>query len=183
MIRLIGGVFKNHEIKTEPLLGKDTRPSLAIVRKSLFDLLGEIEGCRCLDLFAGSGVLGMESLSRGADFAFFIDKEKIAAMQIKKNLEDMNLTDRSEVHNTDYRMALKALSKRGEKFDVIFLDPPYRFTRAYDSVNHVINAGILAKEGKGVLLSSSLENIDIGNAIILKDKMLTQTRITIFKGV
>jgi len=183
MIRLIGGDYKNHDIKTEHLLGKNTRPSSAIIRKSLFDLLGKIEGKRCLDLFAGSGVLGIEALSRKAKFVFFIDKDKSAIMQIKKNLNEMNFGNKSEVHNTDYRMALRALSKRNELFDIVFLDPPYRLTEAFDVINHIAGAGIMKKESIGVLLSNAKKHFGFENVEIIKDKLFTQTRITIFKGV
>ncbi|MGE3063068.1 MAG: 16S rRNA (guanine(966)-N(2))-methyltransferase RsmD [bacterium] len=182
MIRLIGGEFKNHDVKTDALSGKKTRPSLAIVRKSVFSMLGDVSGMNCLDLFAGSGALGLEALSRGASYVFFIDKDKAAAGLIRKNLESMNYISKAEVHNTDFRMALRALSKRNQKFDIIFLDPPYKFTKAYDIINNVVEAGILSESGVGLLMSSSDDKTNAVKAVIIKEKVFTRTKITIFTG-
>lgn len=182
MIRLIGGEFKNHDVRTDSLSGRKTRPSLDIVRKSVFSMLGDVSGKRCLDLFAGSGVLGMEALSRGASFVMFIDKDKDASSLIRRNLEEMNASEKSEVHNTDFRMALKAISRREMKFDIVFLDPPYRFTKAYDPAGAVIRANLLERGGICVLLSSGQEDAEIRSAKIIKDKRFASTRITIFTG-
>ncbi|MDD3803777.1 MAG: 16S rRNA (guanine(966)-N(2))-methyltransferase RsmD [bacterium] len=182
MIILIGGEFKNHDVKTDSLSGRKTRPSLAIVRKSVFSLLSDVSGKMCLDLFAGSGALGFEALSRGAGFVYFIDRDKNAATLLRKNLERMNCSSKAEVHNTDFRMALKALSKRNLKFDFVFLDPPYKFTKAYDPVSYVLSSGVLNTGGEALLLSSGSERLDMGRVKVLKEKVFTSTRITIFTG-
>ena len=100
----------------------ETRPTTGKVKESLFSIIQfDIEGRRVLDLFAGTGQLGIEALSRGAREAVFIDCRTDAVKLIRENLQICNLSDRAYVKNGDSMAYLKS----GEKFDLIFLDPPY----------------------------------------------------------
>ena len=108
--------------------GLATRPTSARVRESIFSRLESkisIAGRSVLDLFAGSGALGIEALSRGADRAVFVDDSKMAAAAIRRNLVALDLTTRSQVIAQDAHRALVQLHRRAERFDLIFVDAPY----------------------------------------------------------
>jgi len=123
-MRIISGGSKGRKLRTPktPFL----RPTSDRVKESIFNILrGEIEGRRVLDLFAGTGNLGIEALSRGAKKAIFVEKEKHALSLIRTNLEHLGLLERSEILPVDVTRAIGILKQRGDCFDLIFIDPPY----------------------------------------------------------
>ena len=123
----------------------DTRPTTDKVKESLFNIIQfEIEGRRVLDLFGGTGQLGIEALSRGADHCTFVDMRKEAAALIWENLRLTGLSERSRVVQGD---ALSFLSSCGEKFDVILLDPPYHTELLEKSVERITEFDILREHG------------------------------------
>lgn len=120
-MRVITGISKGRVLKT--LEGENTRPTIERVKEAVFSIIQfEIEGRRVLDLFAGSGQLGIETLSRGADSAVFIDSDKQAIQIVKANLESTGLGENAAVLQTD---ALAFLQTSELIFDIVFLDPPY----------------------------------------------------------
>lgn len=123
-MRVIGGMHKGRKIKS--LKGENTRPTADIVREALFDILGsKIVGSRFLDLFAGTGAVGIEALSRGAESAVFVEKSPEACSIIKQNLTDLNLIEKSQIIRDDAEFALEKLLREGKEFDITFMDPPY----------------------------------------------------------
>ena len=123
----------------------DTRPTTDKVKESLFNIIQfEIEGRRVLDLFGGTGQLGIEALSRGADHCTFVDMRKEAAALIRENLRLTGLSERSRVVQGDAR---SFLSSCGEKFDVILLDPPYHTELLEKSVERITEFDILREHG------------------------------------
>jgi 16S rRNA (guanine966-N2)-methyltransferase len=123
MPRIIGGSGKGRRLKAPP--GDATRPTGARVRQTLFDILAaSIPGGRFLDAFAGSGGVGLEALSRGARRVVLVDESRAAIDAVRANLVLIG-TAGAEVIQKDARAALHALRDRGERFDVIYLDPPY----------------------------------------------------------
>ena len=123
----------------------DTRPTTDKVKESLFNIIQfEIEGRRVLDLFGGTGQLGIEALSRGAAHCTFVDMRKEAAALIRENLRLTGLSERSRVVQGD---ALSFLSSCGEKFDVILLDPPYHTELLEKSVERITEFDILREHG------------------------------------
>lgn len=96
------------------------------VKKSIFDTLGDISGLRVIDIFAGSGGIGIESLSRGAGSVTVIEKDPSVFKIIKENYEHCGFTDKAEFICSDYKAALNNLKIKGEMFDLIFIDPPYK---------------------------------------------------------
>lgn len=123
-MRVISGQAKGHPLKAVP--GKDTRPTTDKVKESLFNIIGPyFDGERVLDLFAGTGGLGIEALSRGAAHAVFIDSSSQSIDTVRKNLDSTRLGNRAEIYRNDARRALKLLQRVGVPFDLIFLDPPY----------------------------------------------------------
>lgn len=123
-MRVIAGTYKGHRLQAVP--NKLTRPTTDKIKESLFNIIGPFfDGGICLDLFAGSGGLGIESMSRGIEKAIFVDQQKLAVQVIKTNLKALNLSNQAEVYRNDAFRAIKALNKRGLTFDLILLDPPY----------------------------------------------------------
>ncbi|MBU5595558.1 16S rRNA (guanine(966)-N(2))-methyltransferase RsmD [Amphibacillus sp. MSJ-3] len=124
-MRVIAGEFKGRSIET--VSNNLTRPTSDKVKESLFNIIGPyFSGGNGLDLFAGSGGLGIEAMSRGINRVVFIDQQAQATRMIKKNLTNLKLLNRAEVYQNDAFRALKVLGKRGLQFDYIFLDPPYK---------------------------------------------------------
>ena len=122
-MRIISGQARGRKLAT--LEGDNTRPTLDRTREALFNILQtRVRGAKVLDLFAGSGALGLEALSRGAQSAVFCDVSRQACAVIQKNIEALRAQDRSRLLCCDAMDALARLA--GESFDVVFLDPPYR---------------------------------------------------------
>jgi 16S rRNA (guanine966-N2)-methyltransferase len=119
-VRVVAGDFKGHRLRAPR--GGWIRPTADRVREALFSMLGDVEGARVLDLFAGSGALGIEALSRGAREAVFVDRDARAVAAIRRNLESVGAV--GEVRRQD---ALRFLATRPGKFDLVLVDPPYDF--------------------------------------------------------
>ena len=123
-LKIIGGTFKNRPLKTPK--GPQTRPSLAIMRKAVFDILQQdIIDADFLDLFAGTGAMGIEAISRGAHHATFIDQDRQALSCIKENIQTFQIDPQTTVIPADALRALQKLSTQGTLFDIIYIDPPY----------------------------------------------------------
>ncbi|MDO4343508.1 MAG: 16S rRNA (guanine(966)-N(2))-methyltransferase RsmD [Eubacteriales bacterium] len=122
-MRVIAGTARRLQLKTAP--GQDTRPTTDRIKETLFNMLGSsVYGCRFLDLFSGSGAIGIEALSRGAETAFFVEQGREALRCIRENLRFTKLEQKAQVLALDVFEALKRLD--GQKaFDIIFMDPPY----------------------------------------------------------
>ena len=127
-MRIIGGSSGGRKLLTPR--NREIRPTSDRVKEALFNILisrfGNFSGLRVLDIFAGTGNLGIEALSRGASEAVFIDEGREAAALVVKNLELCGLTDRARVVQKQALAALKGLAGSGSTFDLFFLDPPYR---------------------------------------------------------
>ncbi len=123
-LRIIGGTFRNRPLKAPK--GPQTRPSLGIMRKAVFDILQqEIEGKDFLDLFAGAGAMGIEAISRGARQATFVDKDRFALRCIEENIQSFQIEKQAIVIGADALATLERLSRQGKTFDIVYIDPPY----------------------------------------------------------
>ncbi len=123
-MRVIAGKARRLTLKTVP--GMETRPTTDRIKETLFNMLQpRMAGCRFLDLFAGSGGIGIEALSRGASEAVFVEKNREACSCIRENLSFTKLSDSGKLLTMDVLQALRSLEGSGS-FDVIFMDPPYR---------------------------------------------------------
>ncbi len=124
-MRVIAGSARRLLLKTPR--GLETRPTSDQIKETLFNMLNqELPGCQFLDLFSGSGGLGIEALSRGADYACFVENGREALQCIRENLEHTRLADRATVYGMDALNALKRMESEKRQFDIIVADPPYR---------------------------------------------------------
>ena len=127
-MRVISGSVRGRRLHTPKDL--HIRPTSDRVKESLFNilvvLLADFAGCRVLDLFAGTGNLGIEALSRGAELAVFIDENRAAIALVKKNLELTGFSERGHILQREAIAALKTLDNNATPFSLVFLDPPYR---------------------------------------------------------
>jgi len=122
-MRIIAGAFKGRRLA--PVQGR-IRPTAAKVREAVFNILGDaVSGARVLDLFAGTGALGIEALSRGAAASVFVEDHPGALKVLRRNLAALGLGDRAIVWPLPALAALKKVAGRGERFGLVFLDPPY----------------------------------------------------------
>jgi 16S rRNA (guanine966-N2)-methyltransferase len=124
-MRVVTGRFGGRRLAAPP--GRGTRPTSDRVREALFSTLGPIDGARVLDLYAGSGALGIEAVSRGARSALLVERDPRAVAVIRANLDALGLAEpEARVHAGTARTALRNASARGDTYDLVFLDPPYR---------------------------------------------------------
>lgn len=136
-MRIIAGYARGRKLFAPE--GMDTRPTADRVRESLFQIIhAHLDGAKVLDLFAGSGALALEALSRGATFAVINDVSTKAASAIRRNVEALKAQDVTRVLSLDYKRALAASD---EKFSLVFLDPPYRLEGVYGEVMGILRAG------------------------------------------
>ncbi|MGH7935053.1 MAG: 16S rRNA (guanine(966)-N(2))-methyltransferase RsmD [Candidatus Binataceae bacterium] len=147
-MRVIAGLAHGRRIATPR--GLTTRPATARVRASIFSRLAariDLGGLRVLDLFAGSGSLGLEALSRGAAYATFVDSSRMAAAVIAKNLEALGLAARGRVLAIEIRRAMSELAAAGERFDLVFVDAPFKHDASAEIVALLDQLWLVAPQG------------------------------------
>ncbi len=142
-MRIVAGKLKSRQIQAPK--GKNTRPTSDRVKESLFNILGmSVCDAHCLDLSARSGNLGIEALSRGAKSCVFVDVDKEAIQTIQNNIKTLQLQADSQIIHADYRQALKRFQT---PFDLIFLDPPYRYTIIEELLDEIETKKLLTEKG------------------------------------
>ena len=147
-MRVITGTARGRRLKE--LEGRETRPTTDKVKESLFSIIQfDLEGRRVLDLFAGTGQLGIEALSRGAGECVFVDQRKDAVALVRENLALCQLTDRAHVKQGDALAYLRS----GEKFDIILLDPPYASGLLAQAIAEITRFDIC--RGHGIIVAES----------------------------
>ena len=145
-MRIITGIAKGARLET--LEGLDTRPTAERVKESIFSMLQfEIENRKVLDLFAGSGQLGLEALSRGASVCTFVEKNLDAMEIVKKNARKTGLIDKCKILNVDYKDFLRGVKGR-EKYDIVLLDPPYSLKIIPEIIDSLVKYDILSDNAK-----------------------------------
>ena len=154
-MKIISGKYKGRNLEGHNLEG--TRPTMERVKESLFAIIQNyLDGAVVLDLFSGSGNLGIEALSEGASFAYLVDYNKKASDTIKRNLNSIGIKE-AEVINLDYKKALNYL--KDKKVDLIFLDPPYKTDFIEQSIKLIDEYNILSDEGLIICENDSLDKI------------------------
>ena len=177
MLRIIAGKYRH--LKIEAPDTDNTRPTTDRVREALMSALGtKLDNAIVLDLFAGSGALGLESLSRGASMVYFIDKAPLAIKTIKKNLFNLK-ENNAKVLLLSYEKALSYLKDEGIKFDIVYLDPPYKMKEVYEKVRNLLLDNDLLNEG-AVIVEEANERFN-GDYGVSKDYKYGTVHIRITK--
>ncbi|RXT15066.1 16S rRNA (guanine(966)-N(2))-methyltransferase RsmD [Ammoniphilus sp. CFH 90114] len=182
-MRVISGSKKGMPLLAVP--GKGTRPTVDKVKESIFSMIGPyFNGGIALDLYAGTGGLGIEALSRGMDKVIFVDMDRKALDVIKTNLERTHFTDQAEVYKNEASRALKALIKREElKLDLVFLDPPYAYQKIESEIAILHDHGVLSPNAF-IVAETDVEyqlSDQIGQVVKRKEVEYGNTRITVFQ--
>ncbi len=160
MLKIFSGQFKGRVLKS--VSNPDVRPTTSKVKLSFFDILQEeIRESIFLDGFAGSGNIGIEALSRGAEYVVFIDQLGESIKALRHNLDKIGIpSDCYRIIKGDYNRSIINLGKDGFKFDIIFLDPPYKILEYANPLKVIYKRGVLKEEGLAVLERPALINFD-----------------------
>ena len=157
-MRIIGGKFKGKKLVS--LTGNATRPTADRVRESIFNIMAsDIENAAVLDLFAGTGALGLESLSRGAARTVFIDASTPAIKIIQKNVSACGADARARIIRWDITRNLKCLEAEPCAIDLVFMDPPYNKNFIMPALKNLIKSGALKKSARIVIEHSAEETL------------------------
>jgi 16S rRNA (guanine(966)-N(2))-methyltransferase RsmD len=181
-LRVISGKVRGLKLNTPK--NEDVRPTTDRVKESLFNMISPyIMDSNVLDLFAGTGSLGIECLSRGAQRCVFVDVSKESISIIKSNITKARVENESVVLNLDFKDAISKLKVQKNKFDVIFMDPPYYKNMFIDALEKIDNADLLEEEGIIVIEHDSKENFPekIGRLEKHKVKKYGNTTLTFYK--
>ncbi len=157
-MRITGGEMRGRRISPPPT--RDVRPTPSAVRESLFNLLPPVSGQTFLDLYAGSGIVGLEALSRGAKYVVFVEKQAIIAGKIKEQVAALGLENRSLVLTMSVDKGFATLSGREDRYDVIFADPPYEREWIIKTLHYCRRNDLLEMDGLLVLQRSVREKIE-----------------------
>ncbi len=181
-MRIIAGKAKGQ--KLIPPATMETRPTLDRVKEAMFSIIqGYIPNAEVIDVFAGTGSLGLEAASRGAKEVFLIDKSSTTYPLLVENVKKLKFQDFVHTLNMDSYDALKMLAKRGKVFDLIFIDPPYCKEMIPEAIKIIEENNMLSKEGIIVTKIDSIEEIYSGykGIEILKSKKYGNTTVCFYK--
>ena len=181
-MKIISGKFKGRNIKGYDIEG--TRPTMSRVKESLFAMIQDnIKNSSCLDLFSGSGNLGIEAISNGANHCYFIDNDKIAIQTIKENVKNLSIESNSTIILSDWKKALNDFSTKKITFDIIFVDPPYDYDVYEKILNKVSTLNLLKNNGLIILEHHKLNlQNNYNNLNKCKEKQYKDKYITIYKN-
>lgn len=180
-MRIITGDFKGRRLEMPE--GRDIRPTTEKVKEAIFSIIaGNVPGAVCVDLFAGTGNLGLEALSRGAEKCYFADNSRESLNLIKRNIAMCKAEEWSVVIPGDFERVLTRLGERGEKIDIFFLDPPYReglYEKCFELIREY---DLLAEEGIIIAEHGEREPLpeEIEGYIVLKERNYGSIAITIY---
>ncbi|MCA9510694.1 MAG: 16S rRNA (guanine(966)-N(2))-methyltransferase RsmD [Myxococcales bacterium] len=180
-MRVIGGSLRSRRLRPPP---HGVRPTTDRVRESIFAALGDVGGARVLDLFAGSGALGIEALSRGAEHATFVDVARASIACVRRNLDDLGLVGLARVEPGDALRALRTFARRGERFDLVFLDPPYDAGLYEPALAALAAEAILAPGGLAVVeraRRSPLEASSLVGYIVERERAYGDTAVDLLR--
>lgn len=182
-LRITGGDLKGRTIELSE--GSDARYTLSKVRQAIFNTTGSVEGKDVLDLFAGSGSLSIEALSRGARSAMCVEKDRKSANILEKNLHVLSLNKYCQVLNMDVRYAIPFLSGKGMLYDIIFMDPPYEKGYLTETMSYIDKHVIYKRAAMIIMEYSKRETLAIKDFQTLhpgktKTKYYGDTLITIY---
>jgi len=176
-MRITSGEFGGRKLYTPKT--HNIRPALDKVKAAIFNILFNVEGLRVVDLFAGTGAVGLEAISRGAAHATFVDCSREALTIIAKNIELLKVEKRTRVFPTKVGVALEYFAKHNEKFDLIFVDPPYLKNLVNVSLEQVAASGIVTPQSRIIVEHSPKEPVgEISGLVLTDSRKYGQTQIT-----
>jgi 16S rRNA (guanine966-N2)-methyltransferase len=176
-VRIIAGERKGHTIFAPR--GRETRPTSDRVRENVFNIVAPwVEDARVLDLYAGSGAMGLEALSRGAAAAVFVEADGDAVRAIERNLDRLRLTGATVVR-ADAKTGLAQEVAAGRKYDLVLVDPPYAMTD-YDALARYLPR-VLAEDGLLVLESAARTEPSLAGLAVRTTRKYGATRVTVFE--
>ena len=178
-MRIIAGDYKGRKLETPR--DNEIRPTTDKVKEAMFSILiPYIDDAYCCDLFAGTGSLGLEALSRGARFCQFSDKERESVSIIKSNIDKCNAREYSRVLHGDY---MKALKKLEEKVDIFFIDPPYNDNLYIKCLTAIDTLDLLNDDGIIIVEHEKRESMpdEVGNLLKVKERNYGRTILSIFR--
>lgn len=182
-MRVISGSLKGRTIKGFNIVG--TRPTMDRVKESVFGSIQDyIRDSVVLDLFAGSGNLGIEAISNGCGHCYFVDNNKTCIKCIRDNLESFGVMDKAILLSMDYKKALNFFFSEGISFDVIFIDPPYDYRNINDIVE-IIDKGNILNKGGILVLEFRYDNVIVNDSIysLHKNKKYGDKFVYIYKKI
>ena len=179
-LRVISGSARGRKLSAPE--GLDTRPTTERVKESIFNIISPyLPATNILDLFAGSGAMGIEALSRAGHHAVFVEQDEKALSVIKKNLQDTRLYDRAEVIRTD---AFSFLQHNAVRFDIIFLDPPYNKGLLTKAMDEIYRLSLLSDNGIIVAESEYGGELPSGNGFdLIKQAKYGKTVVSVFRTI
>lgn len=182
-MRVISGSLKGRMLKGYDIEG--TRPTMDRVKESLFASIQDyIEGSIVLDLFAGSGNLGIEAISNGCKKCYFVDYNKECVKVIRENIHQFHIDNDAVVLNMDYHVALRKFQEQGIVFDIIFIDPPYRYEIMNELLELIFNYGILSDNGIVVLEYQSEEKLNSSFSLdLIRKKKYGDKWVSIYQKI
>lgn len=182
-MRVIAGKYRSRQLKSVD--SKLTRPTTDKNKENLFNIIGPyFQGGVCLDLFGGSGGLGIEALSRGMDELYSVDKNYKAFATIRENIQSLNIEDIAHVYKMDYTRALNQFKEKQLKFDLVFLDPPYGMKINQGILDFLYKNEMLNDECMIVIEDLNEEVIEIKEPFILKKQQsygITTLQFVVYK--
>ncbi|NLP46120.1 MAG: 16S rRNA (guanine(966)-N(2))-methyltransferase RsmD [Epulopiscium sp.] len=177
-MRVIAGSAKGHRLQVP--VGLNTRPTAARIKESIFNMIAlDLPGCQFLDLFSGSGSMGIEAISRGADHAIFVENNPMAIQSIQRNLQHTKFQKYATVYQNDVIETLYVLARQKQKFDIIFMDPPYNNHNIVLILNTIKEYDLLNPDGYIIVeheVNYSIE--DISTFKLWKEKKYKTTTMT-----
>lgn len=180
-MKIISGYLKGRKLEGYDILG--TRPTMDRVKESLFGMIqNDVAEAICLDLFSGSGNLGIEAISQGANFSYLVDHNPRAIQYIKKNVSQLSIENKVKILFKDYIKALNSF--QGKKFDLIFLDPPYQTNCIEKSLELIEKYDLLSLGGLVICESSDIDKVIYSSYYsFVKSKKYGDKSIVILKKV
>ncbi len=180
-MRIISGTARG--LKLQSLSGSQTRPTLDNVKEAIFSMLFEyVRGASVLDLFAGSGALGIEALSRGAAHADFVDINPASVAVVKANLEKARFLENSSVYTMSAKAYLEKAANNSTKYDLIFLDPPYSEGLLDEVLDLILREELIKDGGLVVCEFDNGTDIDIKDFHLIKDKRYGRVCVNILEA-
>ncbi len=182
-MRVITGIAKGRKLKSPK--GMETRPTSDRIKEALFNIIGSRAiDVNFLDLYAGTGAIGIEALSRGAVKAVFVEKNPKTVKIIKENLQVTGLSEKAEILVQEADRAISLISAKGEIFNIIFIDPPYLKDLEKTSLAMIDNNSLLAPDGWVIVESSKLDTMphEVGQLKMFRQEKYGDTVLTFYQG-